>query len=199
MANEWICHSFFHFILCWPRAGDILQPANKRFTNPSVIVSVTERCQAKDKTRLGAKKTKRRHVPCDLNLSRRKRIWNGKKKERPNQHQSQKRKRTIWQENTKKFLKKGMCVTNYCRICLACCVFLPSAKRLQPHTSVSDRTRNSCFLLSRLAATHLSNAETQFCVIQILWSEFDRCVAPFVRVDSFRLKNVPKTWRLELR
>lgn len=107
MANEWICHSFFHFILCWPRAGDILQPANKRFTNPSVIVSVTERCQAKDKTRLGAKKTKRRHVPCDLNLSRRKRIWNGKKKERPNQHQSQKRKRTIWQENTKKCKRKG--------------------------------------------------------------------------------------------
>ncbi len=56
---------FFHVILCWTRAGDILQPANKRFTNPSVIVSVTERCQAKDKTRLGAKKTKRRHVPCD--------------------------------------------------------------------------------------------------------------------------------------
>lgn len=42
---------------------------------------------------------------------------------------SKKKKNNMTREY-KKILKKRMCVTNYCRICLACCVFLPSAKRL---------------------------------------------------------------------
>jgi hypothetical protein len=184
---------FFHFSLCWPQAGDILQPANKRFTNPSVIVSVTERCQAKDKTRLGAKKTERRHVPCDLNLSRRKRIWNGKK-ERTSKStpKSKKKKNNMTREYQKIFKEKDVRHYLLPHLPRLLCVSSICQTPIQPHTSVSDRTRNSCFLPSRLAATHLSNAETQFCVFQILWSEFDRCVAPFVRVDSFRLKMSQK-------
>jgi len=77
--------------------SNILQPMAERCRRPTKDLQALS-CRrgvtlsSKRPDRLGAKKTERRHVPWDLNLSRRKRIGNGKKERSSNQHQSQKEK-----------------------------------------------------------------------------------------------------------
>jgi thymidylate synthase len=56
--------------------------------------------------------------------------WEWQKRTKSKSTPKSKKKKEQYDKGIPKNLKKGMCVTNYCRICLACCVFLPSAKRL---------------------------------------------------------------------
>ena len=148
--------------------SNILQPMAERCRRPTKDLQALS-CRrgvtlsSKRPDRLGAKKTERRHVPWDLNLSRRKRIGNGKKRKKFKSTPKSKRKRTIWKEN--KDIERKNCASLIIAAfaSLAVCVSsIFQTRTVQPHISVTDRTRNSCFLYSRLATTHLSNT-TQFC------------------------------------